>query len=267
MPTCLFRVSLPPTFPTTSELRRWLPGKSAPPGGPLHTSRACTLVHLAQQSAHCSRRQTMEKRVEYILNCASTALGVRTSAANSTSREIADFLEVPTVRVLQAWANGDGLQFATTASLSRDAAAVVFTKRASGPVTAENVASVVLMSKVSSPLETLQLAITELYGPVLLQSGQVRPRRTPELGSCTRTAPHLPRPPRPSAALRAPPAHPTRTAPHPCPPPPHQPALPTAARRQDLWPPRAARGGPRRRRPARRPGHGLGRGGRGASSP
>ena len=29
------------------------------------------------------------------------------------------------------------------------------------------------MSKVASPLETLQLAITELYGPVLLQSGQL----------------------------------------------------------------------------------------------
>ena len=117
----------------------------------------------------------MEKRVEYILNCASTALGVRASAANATSREVADFLESPTVRLLQAWANGEGLQFATTASLSDQsiASAVVFTKRAAEPVTAENVASVVLMSKVSSPLETLQLAITELYGPVLLQSGQV----------------------------------------------------------------------------------------------
>ena len=120
----------------------------------------------------------MEKRVEYILSCASTALGVRTSAANATSQEVADFLEVPTVRLLQAWSNGDGLQFATTASLSREiAAAVVFTKRASEPVTAENVANVVLMSKVSSPLETLQLTITELYGPVLLQSGQVACRR------------------------------------------------------------------------------------------
>jgi hypothetical protein len=117
----------------------------------------------------------MEKRVEYILNCASTALGVRASAANATSREVTDFLESPTVRLLQAWANGEGLQFATTASLSDQsiATAVVFTKRAAGPVTAENVASVVLMSKVSSPLETLQLALTELYGPVLLQSGQV----------------------------------------------------------------------------------------------
>ena len=125
----------------------------------------------------------MEKRVEYILNCASTALGVRASAANGTSREVADFLESPTVRLLQAWANGEGLQFATTASLSDQsiASAVVFTKRAAEPVTAENVASVVLMSKVSSPLETLQLAITELYGPVLLQSGQVAALYTPEL--------------------------------------------------------------------------------------
>ena len=84
-------------------------------------------------------------------------------------------MEVPTVRLLQAWANGEGLQFATTASLSDKsiATAVVFTKRAAQPVTAENVASVVLMSKVSSPLETLQLAITQLYGPVLLQSGQL----------------------------------------------------------------------------------------------
>ena len=117
----------------------------------------------------------MEKRVEYILNCASTALGVRASAANGTSREVTDFLEVPTVRLLQVWANGEGLQFATTTSLSDKsiATAVVFTKRAAEPVTAENVASVVLMSKVSSPLETLQLAITQLYGPVLLQSGQL----------------------------------------------------------------------------------------------
>ena len=96
----------------------------------------------------------MEKRVEYILNCASTALGVRASAANGTSREVADFLEVPTVRLLQAWANAEGLQFSTTASLSDQsiATAVVFTKRASEPVTAENVASVVLMSKVTPAL-------------------------------------------------------------------------------------------------------------------
>ena len=116
----------------------------------------------------------MEKRVEYILNCASAALGVRASAACATSRDVADFLEVPTVRLLQVWAKDGALEFATTASLSREiATAVVFTKRVSEPVTADNVASVVLMSKVSSPLETLQLAITELYGPVLLQSGQL----------------------------------------------------------------------------------------------
>ena len=78
----------------------------------------------------------MEKRVEYILNCASTALGVRASAANGTSREVTDFLEVPTVRLLQAWSNGEGLQFATTTSLSDKsiATAVVFTKNSRSAV-------------------------------------------------------------------------------------------------------------------------------------
>ena len=82
-----------------------------------------------------------------------------------------EFLEVPSKRVLQVWANGNTLEFSTTASLTREiASAVVFTKRGSEPVTDANVQSVVLMSKVSSPLETLQLAISELYGPVLLDS-------------------------------------------------------------------------------------------------
>ena len=167
----------------------------------------------------------MEKRVEYILNCASTALGVRASAANATSREVTDFLESPTVRLLQAWANGEGLQFATTASLSDQsiATAVVFTKRAAGRVTAENVASVVLMSKVSSPLETLQLALTELYGPVLLQSRQV---------ACGRAMHTV----APSAALQplcSPSAAPLRPPPHPysLPPPPPPRSLFFAPRR------------------------------------
>ena len=178
----------------------------------------------------------MEKRVEYILNCASTALGVRASAANGTSREVADFLESPTVRLLQAWANGEGLQFATTASLSDQsiASAVVFTKRAAEPVTAENVASVVLMSKVSSPLETLQLAITELYGPVLLQSGQVACGRAIHTGapSSSPAAPlqlHLQPSCSPSAALLHLPAP---SAPHPHPSSPLPPRSPLFAPRR-----------------------------------
>ena len=169
----MFR-AFPPRANTARRERRWrqqvgtswqalhAPGEGAP---------AITLTLTPSPRPQAA----MEKRVEYILNCASTALGVRASAANGTSREVTDFLEVPTVRLLQVWANGEGLQFATTTSLSDKsiATAVVFTKRAAEPVTAENVASVVLMSKVSSPLETLQLAITQLYGPVLLQSGQL----------------------------------------------------------------------------------------------
>ena len=115
----------------------------------------------------------MDKRTEYIVSCASTALGVNQNGA-ATKSAVADFLESPTARVLQAYPKDGGLEFSTTASLSREiSTAVIFTKRGSEPLTPDNIASAVLMSKVSNPLETLQLALTELYGPVLLQSGQV----------------------------------------------------------------------------------------------
>ena len=134
----------------------------------------------------------MDKRTEYIVSCASTALGVNQNGA-ATKSAVADFLESPTARVLQAYPKDGGLEFSTTASLSREiSTAVIFTKRGSEPLTPENIASAVLMSKVSNPLETLQLALTELYGPVLLQSGQVSVGHTLALACQRARWPHAP---------------------------------------------------------------------------
>ena len=156
----------------------------------------------------------MDKRTEYIVACASTLLGVGANATGGESA-IADFLESPTARVLQAYPKDGSLAFSTTASLSREIpTAVIFTKQGSAPLTEGNIASALLMSKVSNPLETLQLALTELYGPVLLQSGQARPPPAravaPTCPLAARTVPnrapshpHTPRVPlHPSAGLR-----------------------------------------------------------------
>lgn len=94
-----------------------------------------------------------------------------------------DFLEQPSVKTLQVsvvqTSNGtNDLACSNTVGFSRPGGAaatagVVFTKRSSDVLTADNMASAVVMSTLAaSPLQTLQLNIRQLYAPMLLQDPQ-----------------------------------------------------------------------------------------------
>ena len=91
---------------------------------------------------------------------------------------VQDFLEQPQCRTLQVsvvhGGGGNELACSTAVGIARDAgadtSAVVFTKRGAEPLSADNMASAVMMSTLgTSPLQSLQLSMKQLYAPMLLQ--------------------------------------------------------------------------------------------------
>ncbi len=159
-------------------------------------SRSDFLRTHSQLFSRALRNATMsDPRRDWLARCALDALGANerssTRSFSRSSQELLhsvhassaldDFLEQSSVRTLQVSAvGGDGggpceLVCSTAVGLSRaavgaaDGAAVVFTKRSSEPLTAENIASAVIVNSLGgSPLHALQLQIKQLYSPMLL---------------------------------------------------------------------------------------------------
>ena len=136
-----------------------------------------------------------DPRRDHLTRCAVESLGASAAngrwslpAAELTTKlhgdpAMQDFLEQPSVKTLQVsvvqTSNGtNDLACSNTVGFSRPGGAaatagVVFTKRSSEVLTADNMASAVVMSTLAaSPLQTLQLNIRQLYAPMLLQDPQ-----------------------------------------------------------------------------------------------
>ena len=134
-----------------------------------------------------------DPRRDYLTRCAVESLGASTGrwvapAAELTAKLHADpalqeFLEQPSVRTLQVSVVPSGgssdLECSNTVGFARPGGGnatggVVFTKRSADMLTADNMAtSVVMTTLVQSPLQTLQLNIKELYAPMLIKDKQV----------------------------------------------------------------------------------------------
>lgn len=138
-----------------------------------------------------------DARRDHLTRCALEALGASApsgrwalptaemTALLHNSPAMQEFLEQPAVRTLQVSAvptgdRGSGPCELTVSNavgvssgLGTAAAGVVFTKTSADVLTAENIATAVMMSTLGeSPLQTLQLSIKQLFGPILLQDPQ-----------------------------------------------------------------------------------------------
>eukprot|EP00965_Chrysotila_dentata_P176657 5833782-Pleurochrysis_carterae.AAC.2 len=132
-----------------------------------------------------------DPRAQHIARCALELLGLNApgaeakwvqpvsslSAQITESSEVQSFLETAAVSALRisGTVGGGGsprtLQISTNVSIASDFdVGVIFTKTTSDQITAENVADVVLVTSLNgSPLQALQLALQQMYGPILLE--------------------------------------------------------------------------------------------------